>query len=103
MKEKELLDELAMWYGTYPFSDKNEQAYQQILALITKFDKECVKSFDAGYKAGVIEKPRVTEEWIEEKANELKKFCYEDTGVFAYIEGYKDFIRSLVEEIRGNK
>lgn len=55
--------------------EKVEQAYQQIKAIITKFDEECVKSFDTGYKAGVIERPKVTEEFIEKWADKFDGFA----------------------------
>ena len=55
------------------------QAYQQIEALINK--------------------PEVTEEWIEEKAKQIHLHVLD--GQFHNEAKRKDFIRSLVEEIRG--
>jgi len=47
----------------------------------------------------MIQKPEVTEEWIEEKAKELlSKSFY--LGIYKDINKAKDFIRSLVEEIK---
>ena len=105
LKEDELLEELAYAVGSSAIS---EQAYQEIVALITKFDKECVKSFDAGYKAGVIEqKPKVTEEWVEEKATQLiYKWFHKWREAYTTEElraTAKDFIHSLVEEIPAKK
>ena len=56
------------------YDSKQERAYRQIVALIRK--------------------PEITEEWIEEKAKELCEQNYVDDEA-------KDFIRSLIEEIRG--
>ena len=61
----------AMYYGS-----RNEQVHKQIKEL--------------------IQKPQVTEEWIEEKAEELADISY-----YHQVEGKqaKDFIRSLVEGV----
>jgi len=76
LKEDELLGELAYAFACSTIS---EQAYKQIVAL--------------------IKKPKVTEEWIEEKA---KIVC--DTIRLhprLTMKTAKDFIRSLVEKIQG--
>ena len=60
---------------------KIEQAKKQIVAL--------------------IQKPQVTEEWIEEKANILYEKISElnqTLPTYSFLEISKDFIRSLVEE-----
>lgn len=36
----------------------DEQAHQQIIAILKNFDKECVKSYQAGYKEGLIDGER---------------------------------------------
>jgi len=64
LKKEELLEKLNKAFEYLPLSIANGQAHRQIKAIITKFSEECVKSFDVGYKAGVIERPRVTEGWI---------------------------------------
>ena len=48
-------------------------------------------------------KKAVTEEWIKDRARDLLGFCLdmESTKVNGKYEKAKDFIRSLVEEIRG--
>ena len=52
----------------------------------------------------MIQKPEVTEEWIEKKAFRLFARLLNINGAFLEAEGMrnaiKDFIRSLVEEIR---
>ena len=44
-------------------------------------------------------KKEVTEEWIKEKAKDLYLYTAWEEGL--YLEECEDFIRSLVEEIRG--
>lgn len=93
--EEELLEELRQikicvqaWEILNPkkvsWSGKREQAYRQIKEM--------------------IQKPEVTEEWIEEKAREVHdKFLAvpDDCDYKCTAMGIiKDFIRSLVEEIR---
>ena len=74
----------ARWY--HPPGDQKErksnQAYQQIKEM--------------------IQKPEVTEEWVEEKANILYEKITElnpSLPTYSFLEIAKDFIRSLVEEI----
>jgi len=101
-----------------------EQALEEIVAILKNFDKECVKSYKTGYKAGVIEKPQhdekterelqemysdkkpgVTEEWIEEKATKfLDDLCDYDRSVEYWNKDLiKDFIRSLMGEVNEKK
>lgn len=114
LNKEELLEHLSDWYE-YSRIEKalnviyktDEQAYQQIKATITKFDEECEKSFDAGYKAGLIEKkPQVTEEWKEEKAKDILKLIgYKIHGEYlnVHIGEAKDFISLIVKEIHGKR
>lgn len=44
------------------------------------------------------EKPEVTEEWVEEKANELLK--WKDANALARLGACRNFICSLVEKIK---
>lgn len=55
-------DELLEWLDE-KVNNYDDQAYQEIKAIITRFDEECVKSFDAGYKAGVVESTSKEEDW----------------------------------------
>ena len=69
LKKEELLGILGIRFAGV-CSRKEARAYQQIRAIITKFDEECVRSYKTGYKAGLIQKPEVTEEWIEKMAED---------------------------------
>ena len=87
MKEEKLALWLEFWFmQELPPGglDEEKEAYCQIKAL--------------------IQKPGVTEEWIEEKAKKMKEMVatlFRKTGTMNYPLGRcKDFIRSLVEEIR---
>ena len=51
----------------------------------------------------MIQKPGVTEEWIEEKAIELNNEILLANYKESYYSMSKKFIRSLVEEIRGKQ
>jgi len=53
---------------------------------------------EAGYQVGA--KP--TEEWIEKKARKICK-AIEEHGVYMGLPFWKDFIRSLIEEIQEKK
>ena len=79
LNQEELLKELDWrWDVTYKDGKRirlSQQAYQQIKEM--------------------IQKPEVTEEWIEEKANKWWAHPYNQE-----LEDMKDFIRSLVEEIK---
>lgn len=79
LKKEELLRELKTWFDNYPFSDKWHQAYQQIRET--------------------IQRPEVTEEWIEEKTKELHFWTDWEEGLT--YEEVEKFIRSLVKEIQG--
>jgi len=90
LKEEELLEwfkkegsRYAFLQATHPHlgyipTERDKQAYKQIVAL--------------------IKKPRVTEEWIEEKATEIYNLSYYKSFKPRQIA---DCIRSLVEEIVG--
>jgi len=83
LKEEELLEELAYAYGCSIIS---KQAYQQTVAL--------------------IQKPGVTEEWVEEKAKELREKTYIAEPMHGYgldLDIAKDFIRSFVEKMPAKK
>ena len=77
-----------------------QQAYQQIVALIKKQPVE----EHGGLKKLQEEK---TEEWIEEKARELGEMTKHSDGQGVVyrkdISTCKDFVRSLVEETHGRK
>ena len=77
LSKEELLEwlEQAHKYFTFEPPGKDKQAYQQIKEL--------------------IQKPEVTEEWVEEKANWL----FKKSWVPISIDRAKDFIRSLVEDV----
>lgn len=110
LKEEELLERLerivrpAMDYLKY-WENKDEQAYQQIKERIKDYAEH--QELTANYIDIVIDlydqlekkKPEVTEEWIEKQANKMA-LSY---GFVSQLElnGAKDFIRSLVEEILG--
>ncbi len=95
LKEEELLGQIDTWliccrsdakkvYGSCkkcPCKEGCDQAEKQIREM--------------------IQKPKVTEDWIEDKARELLKWW--DAGGFAHLKTCKDFIHSLVEEIHGRK
>ncbi len=55
----------------------------------------------------MIQKPGVTEEWYEEKAQKMKKITatlFRKTGTMNYPIGRcRDFIREIAEEIHGRK
>ena len=94
LKEREELQELHESY-----IDIILDLYDQ---LEVKNSEECVKSFDAGYKAGAIEsasKLQVTKGWIGEKAREVLLHVLD--GQFYNEEKRKDFIRKFVKEIQG--
>ena len=61
--------------------------------------KETATKYEEAHKQikEMIQKPGVTEEWIEEKARRL----HEKSFRIIEIDDAKGFIRSLVEEIRG--
>ena len=103
------------------WSKKREQAYQQIKEMIQsdvwrKLElllerNERLKAQIADYKyalSKIPEMPEVTEEWIEEKAKKLFDLCAYDYEINEYDElrhtidmvTAKNFIRSLVEEIK---
>ena len=77
---EKILDYLA---GDPVFDDKDWKGLEQIKAL--------------------IQKPGVTEEWIEEKAKELYQGLADKVVDVGMIDAgdFEGFIRSLVEEIRG--
>ena len=80
LSKDELLECLRGWSmdgTTDNWREVDEQAYHQIVSL--------------------IKKPQVTEEWIEEKAREAMNMEYGVEGCGVY--DWKDFIRSLVEEL----
>ena len=82
LSQGELLSRLEEWRNVARqalanlWIEEDEQAYQQIREL--------------------VQKPEVTEEWIEEKANWL----FKKSWVPISIDRAKDFIRSLIEEIK---
>ena len=94
LKEKELLKHLAHMFKCYEYNfinvdwkppEEGVQAYKQIKEM--------------------IQKPGVTEEWIEEKAKELitmvaNLYPHEGNPCVIPKSKAKDFIRSLVEEIK---
>jgi len=81
-----------------------KEAYLLEACRIANIEKELTPHEKQAYQQMVemIQKPEVTEEWYDEKANELngevlslKPFSW-DTR----IQKYRDFIRSLVKEIK---
>lgn len=100
LKEEELLEWLKIhlparkWLKDAKWSEKDEQAYQQMREMIRK-------------------KPEVTEEWIEEKELKLFRAIIKSSIIGGrFIRHFtcptkigtqlrKDFIRSLVKEIQG--
>ena len=81
LKEKGLLEKLSKAFEYLPLSIANGQARRQIKEL--------------------IQKPGVTEEWIEEKAIELNNEILLANYKESYYNMSRDFIRSLVKEIQG--
>ena len=89
LSKEELLSRLSLWVSELKTSvgwdNIEEQAYQQIKEL--------------------IQKPEVTEEWIEEKARAM----YQTSIIFPHntpetiVYKCKEFIRSLVEEVPAEK
>lgn len=90
LKKEELLEWLGKCWSLYKTSqdewELSQQAYQQIEEM--------------------IQKPEVTEEWIEMKAKELRDLMihvlksYQEMSHKEGGDKLKDFIRSLVEEIK---
>ena len=72
LSKNELLEVLKGWY-----IGEHTQAYKQIWEI--------------------IQKPQVTEEWIEEKAREAMNMEYGAEGCGVY--DWKDFIRKLMEDV----
>ena len=86
LKEEELLEKLRKWKGQVAWSScweiGDKRAYRQIRKL--------------------IQKPQVTEEWIEQKAQEVMFIVDDETITWSRkILNVRNFIRSLVEEIWG--
>ena len=93
LKKEELLKHFAHMFKCYEYNfinvdwkppEDGVQAYKQIKEM--------------------IQKPQVTEEWIEEKAKDLHHELFGELDEEDYIHGgefldIKQFIRSLVEEI----
>ena len=98
MDNKKLLIKLDSFYLSYlreHGSDEDVQAYELIKQMIQE--------------SGIPEKqkPEVTEEWIEEKATKMSNIVisFNTLGsgtnwIANPLERCKDFIRSLVEEIK---
>lgn len=65
------------------------------------FYKETKRKYQQALEeiAALIQKPRVTEKWLDEKAHDLHRM-YHSLSMKEF-DRAKDFIRSLVEEIRG--
>ena len=86
-------------HNQYPYRwARINQAKEEIVALIELPRQKSSQN-------GEIKKPQVTEEWIKEKAEELKIALF-DWKVTPQPKGWhvgviKNFIRSLVEEIGG--
>ncbi len=94
------------------------QAYEQIVALIKKpvdYEKnlaDCTEAIDilieqheelCEEREWLKKKPEVTEEWIEEKAEKLDEKLAElnpTLPTYSVLKIARDFIRSLVEEIK---
>ena len=79
MRKEELIEELDTWKRLLikDWIEQDEQTFKEIMALLKK---------------------EVTEEWIEEKAMQISH-AFNDIHIVG-MEQAKDFIRSLVEEIR---
>jgi len=113
MKREELLKYLKVFYIRYVTSmkptKKDELAFQQIVALIKasfnlknkslgKLAEDLGISFSAAKIISDHAQPQVTEEWIEKWA---RKMCNAVDAEFAiYPKESKDFIRSIVEQIK---
>ena len=86
LNKRKLLERLKDWreekYSTFytQWKDKDERAYQQIKEM--------------------IQKPEVTEEWYNEKVNEMEQVTI---PIGSRKKDRKDFIRKLVKEIQGEK
>ncbi len=78
------MDEFEKCFGHHPSSIRNEQAYQQIKEM--------------------IQKPGVTEEWIEEKAQEVMMIIDDPIATWSRkVKNVRNFIHSLMEEIHERK
>jgi len=114
MKEDELLAWLDKCWSLYKTSrdewDLSQQAYKEIVALIKatsnlknkslgKLAEDLGVSFSAAKIISDHAQPKVTEEWIEEKAREIYERIPLDTKR-ENLKELKDFIRSLVEELK---
>ena len=104
LSEEELLECLRGWSmdgTTDNWREEDEQAYNQIVALIKNSDMmaDMIVKFDDGTKIGHKLKPEVTEEWIDKKA---KLFMCGWCGRIREkdLKHYKGIIRSLVEEMK---
>jgi len=117
LKEEKLLGKLDQWIGRARRDEApdniiwhidDDSAYQDIVALIQKFSEECVKSYKTGYKAGIVnensrmrKKPKVTDEWYEERVKEFLKKTYGKPIYPISVRDLTDFIRKLIKEIQG--
>lgn len=124
LKKEKILKRLKGWKSKvqqrvqFYWYDDDEQAYQQIVALIKasfnlknkslmKLASDLGISFSAAKIISDHAQPEVTKEWYEEKAREIGNKIYKELEIdIPFKKGRcwkmtKDFIRSLVKEVVG--